>query len=66
MRGLCRLPCTLKNEYELDAEEYPSPVRKEKLSDKGAMTPLKRTSDKPCAESNDIQHISIGHDPGEK
>ena len=66
MRGLRSLPCTLKNEYELDAEEYPSPVHKEKLSDKGAMTPLRRTSDKPCAESKDIQHISIGHDPGEK
>ena len=55
---------TLKNEYEQDAEANTHRTVKGKLSDRSARTPRKWTSDPFCAESEDIQHISIGHDSG--
>ena len=55
---------TLKNEYEQDAEANTHRTVKGKLSDRSAMTPCKWMSDTFCAESKEVQHISIGHDSG--
>ena len=54
----------LENCILQDAEENTHRTVKGKLSDRSARTPRKWTSDQSCAESEDIQHVSIGHDSG--